>query len=268
MSVLFNIGRVLLGMGLVADGVWNLATWDLRAAYLDLTGAPHIVTALTAFVLIGAGLAIAIDRAVKPAAAAAGLMLLVVSLVLFSDPNGKGIGEYPPEFHFEVIFKEWVVHIAIMGALLFLAQTARGEALSTYAKIGRAIIGIYFLTNAGWQIAYYDIRIEHLQQVGSNPNALPIVIGMQILCGLLVIAGRFLWVGIVPLVVVITASTVAVHGDLSPTAPYPANLQIHQWFVKGDILAGLLMILGHHLGARRPRSATGSTVPKAAHGIA
>lgn len=255
MSFVFQGGRILLGLCFIADGVWNIATWELRAAYLDLTGAPHILTALTAAVFIGGGLMLVANRAVKPSAAALGLMLLVISLVLFSDPDGKGIGEYPPEYHFEVIFKEWVVHIAILGALLFLACTAKGDALGTPARIGRAIVGIYFLVNAGWQIAYYDIRIEHLEQVGANTNALPIVIGLQILCGLLVIAGRALWVGTLPLMVVITASTIAVHGDLSADAPYPANLQIHQWFVKGAILAGLILVLGYHIGARKKQTA-------------
>jgi hypothetical protein len=57
------------------------------------------------------------------------------------------------------------------------------------------------------------------------------------------------------LMLVISASTILVHGDLSPTAPYPPNVQIHQWFVKGAILAGLFLIfgLGNGSGEEDPR---------------
>ena len=43
---------------------------------------------------------------------------------------------------------------------------------------------------------------------------------------------------------IIVASTIVVHGNLSGSAPYPPNAQIHQWFVKASILAGLLMAVG------------------------
>jgi len=248
---------MLLGLCFVLDAGWNLATYDLRAAYLDTVGAPHFLTLLTAAVygICGFALMIGYKRHIMPFPLIG--ILLLMSLVLLTDVNGQGIGEYPAEFHVEVIFKEWVVHIAIMGALLFLATTAplaEGQARPDWHRIGRlagrAVLGAYFIINALWQWYYFDIRVEHIVASGGNPNSLPIVIGVQLLCGLLVAGGRWVWVTALPLMFIITLSTILVHGNLSPDAPYPANLQIHQWFVKASILAGLIMVLGERSRAR------------------
>lgn len=248
---IFAAGRTLLGLCFILDAGWTLATYDLRVAYLDEVGGPHFLILLSVAIYFFGGLALMLNRRMRQAPFALAGILIVGSLILLTDIHGKGIGEYPAELQVEVLAKEWAVHIGICGALLFLAmQTAPAgrrsplESLNAGAWAGRAIIGGYFIFNAVWQWIYFDIRAEHMIATGHNPGSLPVVIGLQLLCGLLVISGRGLWFATPPLMALITLSTIAIHGDLSPTAPYPANLQIHQWFVKASILAGLIMVLG------------------------
>ena len=105
------------------------------------------------------------------------------------------------------------------------------------------LIGCYFVINALWQWYFFDIRVEHVEATGGNPALIPVAIGVQLLCGALLAAGRWTRMVVWPLAIVIVSSTVMVHGDLSADAPYPVNIQIQQWFVKSTILAGLLMSL-------------------------
>lgn len=251
---LFNSGRILLGLTFVLDGFWNVLTYDTRALYLDEIGAPHFLTIVTALVYIVFGSAVMASFKIRQTPIPLALMLLLMSLVLLTQFDGTGIGDYPPELHGEVLFKEWVVHIAIIGSLTFLvAQSASGghdqaplAKLSRTGVVARATIGSYFIVNALWQWYYFDIRIEHIQSAGGNGGSLPYIIGLQLICGSMVAAGIWMKAASLPLMFIITLSTIIVHGNLSDTAPYPANLQIHQWFVKAAILAGLMMVLGHY----------------------
>lgn len=259
MSRTFNAGRILIGLCFVLDAGWNLATWDLRALYLDQVGAPHFLTAVIAVLYGVFGLMVVANRNVNMAPLVLAATLFAGSLLLLTDVNGTGIGEYPAEYHVEVIMKEWVVHLAIIGALIFLREQSDPMGKSpllnqtSLSRIGRTMVGAYFIVNALWQWYYFDIRLEHIQQVGRDGTySLPAIIAIQLICGFLVAWGRWgVKTALVPLMTIITLSTVVVHGDISENAPYPANLQIHQWFVKASILAGLIMIMGHAIKADR-----------------
>ena len=174
-----------------------------------------------------------------------------MTLILHTDYSPGTIGEYPAELRGEVNFKETVVHTAIIASLMLIvhlalsANRAVGNGVNRWLlPVARTLIGLYFVTNAGWQLFYYDIRVEHIVATGGNPALLPIVIGVQSIFGAGVISGIKLRWFLPVLMVVVTLSTIAVHGDLSPGAPYPPNVQVHQWFVKGAILAGLLLLFG------------------------
>ena len=246
-------GRVLLGLCFVCDGILNLASYDVRIAYLDLAGAAHFWNILAAGVYIGGGVLLIANRRVIPAALALGGMLILMTVILHSDYRPDTIGEFPAELRGEVNFKETVVHTAIIASLMLivgLMLSARSNTSPAIAAnnwivpVGGGLLGLYFVINACWQWYYYDIRVEHIVATGGNPLLLPIVIGVQILFGSCVAAGfKPRWF-LPVLMVVIVLSTVAIHGDLSSSAPYPPNAQIHQWFVKGAILAGLLLLFG------------------------
>jgi uncharacterized membrane protein YphA (DoxX/SURF4 family) len=246
-------GRILLGLCFICDGILNLASHDVRIAYLDLAGAAHFWNYLAALVYVGGGLLLVTNRAIVPAAVALGTMLSLMTLILHSDYSPGTIGEFPPELRGEVNFKETVVHIAMIASLLLMAYPVLTTAQGTRAgldpgkwifPLGRVLLGLYFVTNASWQWYYYDIRVEHIVATGGNPALLPIVIGLQITFGVCVMAGFKLRWCLPVLMAIIVLSTIAVHGDLSSSAPYPPNVQIHQWFVKAAILAGLLSLFG------------------------
>jgi uncharacterized membrane protein YphA (DoxX/SURF4 family) len=256
-------GRILLGLCFVCDGILNLASYDVRIAYLDLAGASHFWNSLAAGIYIGGGLLLMANRRVIPAALALGGMLILMTAILHSDYTPGTIGEFPEELRGEVNFKETVVHTAIIASLMLLVGLTLSTPMITSPAIGAnnwivpvggILLGLYFVINAGWQWYYYDIRVEHIVATGGNPLLLPFVIGVQILCGSCVAAGFKPRLFLPVLMVVIVLSTVAIHGDLSPSAPYPPNVQIHQWFVKGAILAGLLLLFG----LSRVASQTGS----------
>jgi uncharacterized membrane protein YphA (DoxX/SURF4 family) len=246
-------GRILLGLCFVCDGLLNLTTSDVRIAYLDLAGAAHFWNYLAALVYVGAGLLLITNRAVIPAVVALGGMLSLMTLILYSDYSPGTIGEFPAELRGEVSFKETAVHIAILGSLMLTAYPllttapgigTRADLVKWIFPLGRILLGLYFVTNASWQWYYFDVRVEHIVATGGNPALLPIVIGLQIIFGACVTAGfKLRWFSPV-LMTIIVLSTVTIHGDLSSTAPYPPNVQIHQWFVKAAILAGLLMLFG------------------------
>jgi uncharacterized membrane protein YphA (DoxX/SURF4 family) len=256
-------GQVLLGLCFVCDGILNLASYDVRIAYLDLATAAHFWNSLAALVYIGGGLLLMSNRKVIPAALALGSMLILMTVILHSDYSPGTIGEFPAELRGEVNFKETVVHTAIVASLMLLvslaSSTARSAVTATGAKnwivpVARILLGLYFVVNASWQWYYYDIRLEHIVATGGNPQLLPIVIGVQLLFGSCVAAGfKQRWF-LPVLMIVIVLSTAAIHGDLSSSAPYPPNAQIHQWFVKGAILAGLLLLFGLARGASRTDS--------------
>jgi uncharacterized membrane protein YphA (DoxX/SURF4 family) len=246
-------GRILLGLCFIGDGILNLASHDVRIAYLDLAGAAHFWNNLAALVYIGGGLLLITNRAVIPAVVALGGMLCVMTLILYSDYSPGTIGEFPPELRGEVNFKETAVHLAIIGSLMLAVYPMLSAGRSTAAGVGvikktvpfgRILLGLYFMTNASWQWYYYDIRVEHIVATGGNPQLLPIVIGLQGIFGACVVAGFKLRWALPVLITIIVLSTVMVHGDLTSSAPYPPNVQIHQWFVKGAILAGLLLLFG------------------------
>ncbi|MFT5482068.1 MAG: putative membrane protein YphA (DoxX/SURF4 family) [Halieaceae bacterium] len=253
-------GRILLGLCFFCDGILNLASHDVRIAYLDLAGAAHFWNNLAALVYVGGGLLLIANKAVIPAAVSLAGMLCLMTLILHSDYSPGTIGEFPPELRGEVNFKETAVHVAIIGSLILVAYTILAAAQGTGTRssptkwmfpMGRILLGLYFITNAGWQWYYFDIRVEHIIATGGNPALLPIVIGLQGIFGACVVAGFKLRWALPVLMTIIVLSTVMVHGDLSSSAPYPPNVQIHQWFVKGAILAGLLLLFGMAQGASR-----------------
>lgn len=246
-SAAFRAGRVLLGTCFVLDAIWIVASYDVRVAYMDAVGGPHLLIWLTALVYTACGLAVAAGRHERPAALGLGLMLLLMSVVLLTRTDVRGIGEYPPEFHLEVLFKEWLVHFGIIGSLLLAAgapQRTHAPALPAAIRAGRILVGGYFVVNALWQWVYFDIRVSHIVASGGSGKSLPFVIGLQLVGGALVAAGVAVRSAAAPLMLIIVASTIVVHGNLSASAPYPPNAQIHQWFVKASILAGLLMAVG------------------------
>ena len=263
MPAMMVAGRVLLGLCFVCDGILNLASYEVRIAYLDLAGAAHFWNSMAALVYITGGLLLIANRFVIAAVLALGAMLILMTLILHSDYSPGTIGEYPPELRGEVNFKETAVHTAIIGSLMLVVYSMLSAAENAALKMvvlnrillfGRILLGLYFITNASWQSYYYDIRVEHIVATGGNPALLPIVISLQAIFGACVIAGFKLRWSLPVLMTVIVLSTVAVHGDLSPGAPYPPNVQIHQWFVKGAILAGLLLLFGLSQGVSRKGS--------------
>ncbi len=243
-----RVGRVVLGLCFVLDAGWYVASYDVRAAYFQASLSPDALIWLTVAVYLTGGVALALGRAIEKAALSLGLMLVVTTLVMYPVVRAGGIGEFPPELWYEVGFKEIAVHIAIIGALLLAvaspaASAARGpRSLAPIA--GRVLIGGYFIVNALWQWYFFDIRVQHLIAAGRSGTSLPVMIALQLAAGTLIVTGIATRIATVPLMLIITVSTIVVHGNLSATAPYPPNVQVHQWFVKAAILAGLVMIFG------------------------
>jgi uncharacterized membrane protein YphA (DoxX/SURF4 family) len=261
-------GRILLGLCFVCDGILNLASNDVRIAYLDLAGAAHFWNYLAALVYVGGGLLLIANRAVIPAVVSLGGMLSLMTLILHSDYSPGTIGEFPPELRGEVNFKETAVHAAIIASLMLVAYPIIAAARGVGARLditkrifllARVLLGLYFVTNGSWQWYYYDIRVDHIVATGGNPALLPVVIGLQMTFGACVMAGFKLRWFLPILMAIIVLSTIAIHGDLSPSAPYPPNVQIHQWFVKAAILAGLLLLFGLSQGTSRLVDARGAS---------
>ncbi len=246
MSTLLSVGRWLLITALACLAVWYLATWNTRIAYLDLAGRSQLWTVFAALVMAGLS-GVTAFRFFNSALLLSLLgALFVMTIVLYGEFTPGGIGEYPAELRGEVNFKAMLVHVAMLGSVLLAWQGSDMLPSSMQRRshlIGRALIGVYFVVNALWQWYYLDIRAEHVTATGGSPALIPVAIGVQLVCGTLLAANYWARIVIWPLALVIIASTIMVHGDLSASAPYPPNIQIQQWFVKSAILAGLLMTL-------------------------
>ena len=246
MSRLFDSGRWLLVAALGCLAVWFLITWETRAAYLDLAAHSHLWTAFAAATMAGLSAVIASryrQSILLPPLFAA---FIVMVSVLYGEFSPGGIGEYPADLRGEVNFKALLVHAAMLGSVLLAWQgalTQPSAATPALQVTGRVLIGCYFVINALWQWYFFDIRVEHVEATGGNPALIPVAIGLQLVCGALLAAGHWTRIVVWPLAIIIVSSTVMVHGDLSADAPYPANIQIQQWFVKSTIFAGLLMSL-------------------------
>jgi uncharacterized membrane protein YphA (DoxX/SURF4 family) len=241
---LFGVGRWLLAIALGCLCLWFLMTWEVRVAYLDLAGYSRLWTIFAAATTAGLSVCIAFRYQQTLLLSCLIAALAVISFVLYFEFSNGGIGEYPASLRGEVNFKALLVHTGMIGSILLACHgtLARPDRLRAFFfVIGRAVIGSYFIINALWQWYYFDIRVEHVEATGGNPAIIPIAIGLQLICGGLLATGAWTkWVAW-PLVLIIVASTAMVHGDLSPTAPYPVNIQVQQWFVKSTILAGVLM---------------------------
>ncbi|MDG2306992.1 MAG: hypothetical protein P8R42_20565 [Candidatus Binatia bacterium] len=244
MATILTFGRILLGLCFALNGGWWLYTWDLRAAYLDQIGAPSLVIVPVAAVYLVCGLVVAAGRAVRPATLPLMAVAGLIATLLHTDLGPGGIGEYPIDAHTQVNAKALLVQLALVGSLMLaFAAPRRGAPIDLRAVVlGRVLIGGYFVANALWQALFYETRFEHVQASGGNTNAIPVAIAVQIIFGMLIVAGRAVRGSTIPLAVVTIASTILVHGDLSPGAAYPPNLQIHQWFVKAAIVAGLILL--------------------------
>ena len=103
-------------------------------------------------------------------------------------------------------------------------------------------LAAYFVGNALWQWLYIDVRMEHVAVSGGNPDSVWLAIGLQLVGGMAVAAGRYVQIAVIALAIPLAVSTVMVHGNLGPDAPYPPYIQVHQWFVKGSIFTGLLLL--------------------------
>jgi uncharacterized membrane protein YphA (DoxX/SURF4 family) len=243
-SHLFVSGRWLLTIALGCLSLWFLVTWETRIAYLDLGGQSHLWAIFAAVTMAGLSGCIAFRYQQTLLLLLLVIALAVVSFVMYFEFSNGGIGEYPAKLRGEVNFKALLVHTGMIGSILLACHGSlvRLDRLKTLVFVsGRAVIGCYFIVNALWQWYYFDIRVEHVEATGGNPALIPIAIGLQLICGGLLATGHWTqWVAW-PLALIIVASTVMVHGDLSATAPYPVNIQVQQWFVKSTILAGVLM---------------------------
>lgn len=260
MANLLIVGRVLLGLGFALDGGWWLYTWDVRAAYLDQIGAPSFVIVPIAATYLVCGVLVAVGRAVRPATLPLMAVAGLIATLLHTDLGPGGIGEYRLDDHARVNAQALLVQLTLVGALMlsFGAPNLRTPVDLRAVVLGRVLMGGYFVANALWQAAYYD----SLEASGADPSAGPLVIAAQIVFGMLLVAGRATRVSVFVLLGVLVGSTILVYGDLSPAAAHPPNAQVHQWFAKSIILAGLLQLVAlGEVAAARFRVPTGSAGP-------
>ncbi len=249
-------GRVLLGLSFALDGGWWLYTWDVRASYLDQVGAPAFMIVPVAIVYLACGALVAVGRAVRPSTLPLMAVAGLIATLVHTDLGPGGVGEYPLDQHAAVNSKSLLVQITLVGSLMlaFGAPSLRLPIDLRAIVLGRVLVGGYFVANALWQAHYYDMRIEQIEASGGNPAAIPIAIAGQIIFGMMLTAGRMVRGSTIPLALLVVASTIAVHGSLSPGAPHPPNAQIHQWFANSGILAGLFQLFALGPVAAPPRA--------------
>ena len=250
MSSLLSLGRVLLGLGFALDGGWWLSTWDVRAAYLDRAGIPSfVIVPFAATYLIG-GVLVAAGRSTReatlPLMAVAGL----IATLLHTELGPGGIGEYPLDAHARVNAQALLIQIGLVGALMvtFAAPDVFSRVDLRAVVLGRVLLGAFFVCNALWQAAYY----EALEASGADPSATNLFIVIQVVFGMMLAAGSKVRTCVAALALVSIASMFALHSDFSETAIRPPGAQIHGWFVRTILLAGLIQLaaLGAAASAR------------------
>lgn len=257
MDELFSCGRILLGCCFLGDVVWMAFFHDVRIVYMDEAGAPHSLVWLSVVVYFIFGLSLIANYKVYLTALPLAAMVYVMSFALLSNVNGVGIGDYPPAMHEAAILHEWVGNFAVIGALIFLSgqtfsptRNMKFEPVNAIGIIGRVLMGLYFFVIAIWQWHYREILLD-LLPIGEWE-----VIWRNVSLGLLLliesVGGALLAVGfvrssvIMSLIIVTLFLGVIVCGDFGAPVSFPIHFQAYQWLMKASILAGLLLIFGHH----------------------
>jgi len=255
------------------DGVWWLYTWDVRAAYFDRIGVPALLIVPIALVYTSCGVLLAAGRAVRPAVLPLMAVAGLIAMLLHTDLGPGGIGEYPLDHHARVNAEALLVQVTLVGALMLAFGTPdRRVPLDRRAVVlGRVLLGGYFVAHALWQARYYDDQLVHMHAWPGGSVLLPTFVALQIVFGMMLATGRAVRSSVVPLALVLIASTVAVHGSLAEGAAAPANAQVHRWFVGGSLFAALLMVFGlgpaappHHPRIEAPGSAGEPRTPPSA----
>jgi uncharacterized membrane protein YphA (DoxX/SURF4 family) len=246
---LATIGRVLLGGCLAAVGVWYALYQELLASDFSTLGIPYIFIWVSALVYLVAGAGVAIGVRAMECALVLIAWLVLTSLVLHHNFYVGSLGDYPN-------FKASLVNAAIIGGLLLLIGSLKqqlpsflnSERLTSEGMLltGRLILGGYFFINATWQWLYIDDRMAHVEVSGGDPNSVWFAIVAQFIGAVLILLRQpiLVYLGVVLLAIPLVASTLMVHGNLGPDAPYPPYAQVNQWFVKSSILFGLVILAG------------------------
>ncbi len=239
-----TIGRALLGLCFLLDGMWWLATWDQRAAYLQSAGAPAFLIPPIALVYVGSGALLVVGRSVRTAILPLMAVAGAIAVLLHTDLGPGGIGEYPLERHGTINAQALLGQVALVGCLLlaFAAPNAGTPIDLRALELGRILLGGFFVADALWLAHDYDATSDAWSLAGAGPGWPPVVLAAQIVCGMALAAGRAMRGSAIALIAALAARIGWLHTDLTGTGPAPASTHIHLWFVYGSLLAGCLIV--------------------------
>lgn len=234
------VSKMMLSLCLISIGVWYGLSCANLIIDFERIGVPKLLISFSSAVFIAGGIGLVFDRISEKSAVILIAWLMIISSVIHSDLSIGGIGGYPN-------LKAILVNLATIGSLLLIvgaSQNTLNPSLISRRILfsGRFILAAYFVINAVWQWLYIETRMEHVAVSGGNPNSVWGSIIFQLVGGVLVFLGRYVRTGTALLAIPLVASTIVVHGNLEPSAPYPPYVQVHQWFVKSSILSGLLSL--------------------------
>lgn len=192
---------------------------------------------------VACGGLLAIGRAVRPATLPLIAVAGLIATILHTDLGPGGIGEYALDQHGPMNVSALLVQLAMVGALMltFAAPHADVPFDLRAFRLGRSLLGGYFVADALWQASFYDDQVVRASSAGGNEAWLPVLLAVQILFGVLIVADRAVRLSAIVLLVATLLGSFVVFGD--PAAGVvPPSARPHGWLTRGALTAGLLQL--------------------------
>ncbi|XP_076806620.1 uncharacterized protein LOC143450096 [Clavelina lepadiformis] len=198
-SNVFQVGRVVFGLCILADACWYMISFEVRSAYFRELRLPIAMLYVLMITYLFFGLRLLINFSLENTCLA---MIITYSLVgfLVHHPVGEGgIGDYPRHINGEMNFLQVLAYEGLVGGLLvmfgFSDMESRRKIMhgsKSYAIVlGRAVIALHFLGHTFYfKLIQYSLRSKQITMMGGSPFFHIFIIG-----SIHVIASYFAWLG-------------------------------------------------------------------------
>ncbi|XP_078491296.1 uncharacterized protein LOC113474972 [Ciona intestinalis] len=198
----FKKFRILFALCILADAVWYIASFEVRAAYFKQSGLPVNMIYLVAVVYAFFGIRILFNYSLELTCLGMIGIFSVLTFLIHHDVRHGGIGAYPRHIHGEMNFLQALHYMGLIGGLLVLFGSVdmkeRGKIMhgsKSYAIVlGRAITAIQFIMHTFYfKIFQYKLRTKQITLMDGSPTFHIFVVGAAH-----IMASYYAWLSDIP----------------------------------------------------------------------